>query len=64
MKSKIKKLWDEVENLFDDSSLAKNVERRLNSVFNLYLDELNAASDNVESKFKFSNSSTVYKEFK
>lgn len=64
MKSKVMILYEEVENLDDDVTLIKNIKQRLDSVFNLYLNELDNASDNIESKVKFSKSSTIYKEFK
>ena len=64
MKSLVKKLWEEVKDIDDSSDLVKNINKRLESVFNLYLDELDAASENVEIKIKKSSSSSFYKEFK
>ena len=54
----------EINNINNKLSLVKNINKRLESVFNLYLDELDAASENVEIKIKKSSSSSFYKEFK
>ena len=60
MSSKVKKMYDELCKYENNLSMSDNIESRLKKSLDLYLDELNKASDRLNGK----KTNTVYKALK